>query len=75
VKKDIVEVIAGEYGGVKGPATTFTPIHAYNARLKKDAKLGSKFSKEYNTGLLDSRRKCKSEWHQCTRRSFCSFKK
>ena len=50
--KGYVEVIAGEYNGVKGPATTFTPIHAYNARLKKDAKLDLSFPKEYNTGLL-----------------------
>jgi redox-sensitive bicupin YhaK (pirin superfamily) len=51
-EKGFVEVIAGEYGGVKGPASTFTPIHAYNARLKKDAKLDLSFPKEYNTGLL-----------------------
>ena len=51
-EKGYVEVIAGEYGGVKGPASTFTPIHAYNARLKKDAKLDLNFPKEYNTGLL-----------------------
>ena len=51
-EKGFVEVIAGEYGGVKGPATTFTPIQAYNARLKKDAKLDLSFPKEYNTGLL-----------------------
>ena len=51
-EKGYVEVIAGEYGGVKGPATTFTPIHAYNARLKKDAKLDLRFPIEYNTGLL-----------------------
>jgi redox-sensitive bicupin YhaK (pirin superfamily) len=51
-EKGIVEVVAGEYGGVKGPATTFTPIHVYNARLKKDAKLDLRFPKEFNTGLL-----------------------
>ena len=51
-QKGYVEVIAGEYGGVKGPASTFTPIHAYNARLKKDAKLDLSFPKGYNTGLL-----------------------
>jgi len=51
-EKGFVEVIAGEYSGVKGPATTFTPIHAYNARLKKDAKLDLNFPKEYNTGML-----------------------
>lgn len=51
-EKGSVEVIAGEYGGVKGPASTFTPIYAYNARLKKDARLDLHFPKEYNTGLL-----------------------
>ena len=50
--KGYVEVIAGEYEGVKGPATTFTPIQAYNARLKKDATLNLSFPIEYNTGLL-----------------------
>ena len=51
-EKGFVEVIAGEYGGIIGPATTFTPIHVYNARLKKDAKLDLSFPKEFNTGLL-----------------------
>lgn len=51
-EKGFVEVIAGEYDGVKGPATTFTPIHVYNARLKKDAKVDLSFPKEFNTGLL-----------------------
>lgn len=51
-EQGFVEVIAGEYGGVKGPATTFTPIHVYNARLKKGAKLDLSFPKEFNTGLL-----------------------
>ncbi len=30
-----VEVIAGEYNGSKGIASTFSPIHMMNARLKK----------------------------------------
>ena len=47
-----VEVVAGEYNGVKGPASTFTPIHLFNARIKKDAQLTLSFPKEYNTGLL-----------------------
>jgi len=41
--KGVVEIIAGEYNGVKGPAFTFTPIHLYNARLKKGAGSGSTF--------------------------------
>ena len=50
--KGIVEVIAGEYNGVKGPASTFTPLHVYNARLKKGATIEMKFPAGFNTGLL-----------------------
>lgn len=50
--KGFVEVIAGELNGVKGPASTFTPIHLYNARVKKGAKLTLSFPLQYNTGLL-----------------------
>jgi len=50
--KGVIEVIAGEYKGTKGPASTFTPIHVYNARLKKGAKAGLNFPSGYNTGLL-----------------------
>lgn len=47
-----VEVIAGSYGEAKGPASTFTPMHVYNLRLKKGAKLPLSFPAAYNTGLL-----------------------
>lgn len=50
--KGTVEVIAGEYDGVRGPASTFTPIHLYNLRLKQGGKVGLSFPAEYNTGLL-----------------------
>ena len=50
--KGIVEIIAGEYNGVKGPASTFTPIHVYNARLKNGAKAEFAFPSHYNTGML-----------------------
>ena len=57
--KGFVEIIAGEFINpdgsgqiVTGPASTFTPMHVYNARLKKDAKLEISFPAHYNTGLL-----------------------
>lgn len=50
--KGIVEVIAGEFNNVKGPAFTFTPMHVYNARLNEGAKLAMNFPPGYNTGLL-----------------------
>jgi len=48
----IIEIIAGEYNGVKGPASTFTPMQVYNARLKKGAKAEFAFPSNYNTGML-----------------------
>ncbi len=50
--KSYIEVIAGEYNGVKGPAFTFTPIQLYNARLKKGASATLSFPANHNTGLL-----------------------
>jgi redox-sensitive bicupin YhaK (pirin superfamily) len=50
--KGVIEVIAGEYQGVKGPAFTFTPMYVYNARLKKDAEAELSFPANFNTGIL-----------------------
>ena len=50
--KGVVEVIAGEYKGTKGPASTFTPVNVYNARLKKGANVELSFPSSYNTGIL-----------------------
>lgn len=47
-----VEVIAGEYSGVKGPAFTFTPMQVYNLRLKKGARVSLHFPAHHNTGIL-----------------------
>ena len=47
-----IEVIAGEYQGTKGPASTFTPLHVYNARLKKGGVATMEFPANYNTGML-----------------------
>lgn len=47
-----IEVIAGEYKGTKGSASTFTPVHMFNAKLKKGGKADFQFPAEYNTALL-----------------------
>jgi len=51
-KKSFIEIIAGEYEGTKGPASTFTSMHVYNAKLKKGASAEFNFPSNYNTGLL-----------------------
>ncbi len=50
--KGVIEVIAGSYNEIKGPAKTFTPIEMYNARLKKDADVSLSFPQNFNTGFL-----------------------
>ncbi len=47
-----IEVLAGNYNGTQGPATTFTPVHMYNARLNKGGKADFEFPANYNTALL-----------------------
>lgn len=47
-----IEIIAGEYNGIKGSASTFSPLYMFNARLKKDISADFHFPKNYNTALL-----------------------
>lgn len=51
-KEGEIEVIAGKYKNVKGSATTFTPVHLFNAKLNKDAKADFSFPQTYNTAAL-----------------------
>lgn len=50
--KGFIEVIAGEYQGVKGPASTFTPMNVFNAKLKKGDHADFRFPANHNTGML-----------------------
>jgi redox-sensitive bicupin YhaK (pirin superfamily) len=47
-----LEIIAGEYKGAKGPASTFTPVHIYNIRLKKGASAEINLPSDFNTAML-----------------------
>ena len=47
-----VEVIAGNYNGIQGIASTFTPIEMYNVRLKSGGDVPFSFLQNHNTGLL-----------------------
>lgn len=48
----LIEVIAGEYDGVSGAATTFTPVNLFNAKLNKDASATFNFPANHNSALL-----------------------
>lgn len=47
-----VEIIAGEYEGQKGSATTFSPIHLLNTKLNSGGKATFSFPPHYTTALL-----------------------
>lgn len=47
-----VEIIAGEFQGVKGPAYTFSPMNIYIVNLKSNGTLNLNEPENYNTGLL-----------------------
>jgi quercetin 2,3-dioxygenase len=51
-RNSLVEVIAGEYMGIKGPATTFTPVSLFNAKLKQGSMAEFSFGNNNNTGIL-----------------------
>lgn len=48
----VVNIIAGNYEGVKGPALTFTPVNLFDIRLNNKGKLDLSFPENYNTGIL-----------------------
>lgn len=47
-----IEIIAGNYQGISGNASTFTPIEMYNARLNKGGKASFNFASNFNTGFM-----------------------
>ncbi len=47
-----IEVIAGSYQGVQGPASTHSPIHLMNARLNEGGQAKFSFPEGYTTALI-----------------------
>jgi hypothetical protein len=50
--KSYVELIAGEYKGMKGPAATFSPVNLFNVKLDIGGRADFSCDKKYNTALL-----------------------
>lgn len=47
-----VSVIAGEFNGIKGPASTFTNMNIYNVKLRDNGKIILTEPGDFNTGIL-----------------------
>jgi quercetin 2,3-dioxygenase len=48
----LIDIIAGEYNGVKGPAFTFSPVSLFSASLPKGSTAEFTFRATDNTGIL-----------------------
>ena len=48
----VVNVIAGDFNGVKGPAETYSPINMYDIKLKTGGAISTSLPANYNTALL-----------------------
>jgi len=68
-----VEIISGEFEGVKGSASTFTPVHLQNVKLNKGGKVTFNFPCELQTPhWLSSKEKLNVNGGETVKnRSFC----
>ena len=48
----VVNVIAGEFNGVKGAATTYSPVHVFDIKLNSGGEVETSLTSAYNTALL-----------------------
>lgn len=48
----VVNIIAGEFNGRKGPATTFTPVNMFDIRLNAGKSLSTSLPAAFNTVML-----------------------
>jgi redox-sensitive bicupin YhaK (pirin superfamily) len=48
----VVRIVAGEFQGVKGPATTYTPMNVFDVRLNAGGNVELTFPVRQNAGLL-----------------------
>lgn len=70
-----VEVIAGDFKGNKGAASTFSPINMYNVSLQNEAKTEISFPKHYTTALVViSGSVCINDSHKVANDHFVMFK-
>jgi redox-sensitive bicupin YhaK (pirin superfamily) len=47
-----VNVIAGTFNGITGPAKTYTPVNVFDIKLKKDGAVSTSLPAGYNTAIL-----------------------
>ena len=69
----LVEVIAGSYRNTQGAASTFTPVHLLNAKLKKGTQADFSFPSSFHTALLVLEGSIQVNGQQATANQFVLF--
>src|SRR5665213_923238 len=72
--KGLVRAISGSFGDAKGAASTFTPAHMLDLRLKPGAKVRLPTPKDYNTALLVLQGEVKANKAKAAAGEFIVFK-
>lgn len=68
-----INVVAGEYEGVKGPAKTFSPMNIYIGDIKPQGRITLREPGNYNTGILVISGEAKINDSSCAHRDFILF--
>jgi redox-sensitive bicupin YhaK (pirin superfamily) len=72
--KGIVNVIAGNFNGVKGPAETYSPVNLFDVKLKKGGDVVINLPASYNTAILIVNGNVQINDEQAGEHSFILFK-
>jgi len=72
--KGVVNVIAGTFNGIQGPASTYSPLNLFDIRLKKDSELSANLSSDYNTAILVINGSIEVNGKKANEHSFVLFK-
>lgn len=70
----VVNVIAGDYNGVKGPAFTYTPVNLFDIKLNKDGEATVSVPVNHNTALLIVNGSVEVNGNKAAEHSFVLFK-
>ncbi|WP_300602457.1 pirin family protein [Niabella sp.] len=70
----IVNVIAGSFNGIQGPASTYTPVHLSDIKLKAGGVVTTQFPENFNTALLIIKGAVTVNGKQAPEHSFVYFK-
>lgn len=69
-----VNVIAGTFNGVKGPATTYSPVNMFDIKLNKGGEVTTSVPAEHNTALLVINGNIEVNGQKAKEHSFILFK-